>query len=73
MDSQDGQGRQEPLSYAHRKERKAEFARRLSGTIELPAHAPYRMDISGYPTYYHRTDLASEYPREEILGAVKST
>jgi hypothetical protein len=55
---------------AHRRERKAELARRFSGSIEISPSALYMMDLSGCPGYFCQTPQASEYPREGILGAV---
>jgi hypothetical protein len=64
---------QESTSEAHRKERKAEFVRRLSGSIKVSTPALYRMNLSGCPAYFHLNPLASEYHKGELLGAVMTT
>lgn len=73
MDSQEKQWSLEALCYEHRRNRKTELLSRLSEGIVIPSPRPYRTDFSGYPAYLHQASLASEYSKEELLGAVKPT
>jgi len=73
MRSGEREWRPQTPAEVERKERKAEFLRRMSGSLEIPSTPPpSTVDFKEYPQYLRRNALASEYTKERHLGAVKA-
>jgi len=72
MGSQVKEWRQDSPDGVQGKVWKAEFVKRLIGSLEIPTTKLHSsVDLRAYPRYLHIVSLAAEYTRGELLGGVR--